>query len=141
MHLFPRMWNYAASKESYKSWSAYRTRTDYERDENGEIVRDAQGRPNKIEVLDFGRRTLWDDGSGYEPLVIVEPTFRENLNYFFTYQLNHMYWRYFLWNFVGRRATSSLPTRSSPTQLALWHQVDRRALPRTAGQPAGRNSE
>ena len=25
MHLFPRMWNYAASKESYKSWSAYRT--------------------------------------------------------------------------------------------------------------------
>lgn len=104
MHLFPRMWNYAASKESYKSWSAYRTRTDYERDENGEIVRDAQGRPNKIEVLDFGRRTLWDDGSGYEPLVIVEPTFRENLNYFFTYQLNHMYWRYFLWNFVGRQS-------------------------------------
>ena len=55
-------------------------------------------------MLDFGRRTLWDDGSGYEPLVIVEPTFRENLNYFFTYQLNHMYWRYFLWNFVGRQS-------------------------------------
>ena len=104
MHFFPRMWNANAGAENYKSWSAYRTRTDYERDENGEIVRDAQGRPNKIEVLDFGRRTLWDDGSGYEPLVIVEPTFRENLNYFFTYQLNHMYWRYFLWNFVGRQS-------------------------------------
>ena len=104
MHFFPRMWNANAGAENYKSWSAYRTRTDYERDENGEIVRDAQGRPNKIEVLDFGRRTLWDDDSGYEPLVIVEPTFRENLNYFFTYQLNHMYWRYFLWNFVGRQS-------------------------------------
>lgn len=47
------MWNANAGAENYKSWSAYRTRTDYERDENGEIVRDAQGRPNKIEVLDF----------------------------------------------------------------------------------------
>ena len=27
----------------------------------------------------------------------------ENLYFFFTYQLNYMYWRYFLWNFVGRQ--------------------------------------
>ncbi len=31
------------------------------------------------------------------------PTQKENLTYFITYQLNHMYWRYFLWNFVGRQ--------------------------------------
>ncbi|MBC7864568.1 MAG: DUF2723 domain-containing protein [Bacteroidia bacterium] len=31
------------------------------------------------------------------------PTFKENLSYFFKYQLNHMYWRYFGWNFVGRQ--------------------------------------
>ena len=31
------------------------------------------------------------------------PTQKENLTYFFTYQLNYMYWRYFLWNFVGRQ--------------------------------------
>lgn len=31
------------------------------------------------------------------------PTPRENLRFFLTYQLNHMYWRYFLWNFVGRQ--------------------------------------
>ncbi len=31
------------------------------------------------------------------------PTFGENLGYFFGYQVNHMYWRYFLWNFVGRQ--------------------------------------
>ena len=30
------------------------------------------------------------------------PTTRENLRFFFTYQVNFMYWRYFLWNFVGR---------------------------------------
>ena len=33
----------------------------------------------------------------------VVPTFAQNLRYFFTYQLNFMYWRYFLWNFVGRQ--------------------------------------
>ncbi len=31
------------------------------------------------------------------------PTFAENLTYFFRYQVNHMYWRYFMWNFAGRQ--------------------------------------
>ena len=30
------------------------------------------------------------------------PTTRENLRFFLTYQMYFMYWRYFLWNFVGR---------------------------------------
>lgn len=35
---------------------------------------------------------------------IIVPTFVDNLKFFFTYQLNFMYWRYFLWNFVGRQS-------------------------------------
>lgn len=31
------------------------------------------------------------------------PTMGENLRFFLTYQVNFMYWRYFLWNFVGRQ--------------------------------------
>ena len=31
------------------------------------------------------------------------PTKTENLRFFMTYQVNFMYWRYFLWNFVGRQ--------------------------------------
>ena len=31
------------------------------------------------------------------------PTFGENMNYFFSYQLGHMYFRYFMWNFAGRQ--------------------------------------
>lgn len=31
------------------------------------------------------------------------PTFSENLSYFFSYQVNWMYWRYFMWNFAGRQ--------------------------------------
>lgn len=32
-----------------------------------------------------------------------KPTFAQNLHFFFTYQLGHMYWRYFAWNFIGRQ--------------------------------------
>ncbi len=33
----------------------------------------------------------------------ITPTFGENLRFFFSYQMNHMYWRYFMWNFSGRQ--------------------------------------
>ena len=32
-----------------------------------------------------------------------KPTFFQNLTFFFDYQLNWMYWRYFMWNFAGRQ--------------------------------------
>ena len=32
-----------------------------------------------------------------------KPRFSDNMNFLFTYQLGHMYMRYFLWNFVGRQ--------------------------------------
>src|SRR5574344_1830124 len=31
------------------------------------------------------------------------PTMGANMKYFFDYQMNFMYWRYFFWNFVGRQ--------------------------------------
>ena len=31
------------------------------------------------------------------------PGFVNNLKFFFTYQVGHMYFRYFMWNFVGRQ--------------------------------------
>lgn len=41
--------------------------------------------------------------SGGESEVIYKPTFGENLRFFFTYQVSHMYLRYFMWNFAGRQ--------------------------------------
>ncbi len=32
-----------------------------------------------------------------------KPSMGENLHFFFTYQLGHMYFRYFMWNFAGRQ--------------------------------------
>ena len=33
----------------------------------------------------------------------TKPNFSENLRFFFSFQLGHMYFRYFMWNFVGRQ--------------------------------------
>ena len=33
----------------------------------------------------------------------IRPTFGENMRFFFDYQVNFMYWRYFMWNFSGRQ--------------------------------------
>jgi hypothetical protein len=39
-----------------------------------------------------------EDGSWERP-----PTMAENIGFFFDYQINWMYWRYFMWNFAGKQ--------------------------------------
>jgi tetratricopeptide (TPR) repeat protein/MFS family permease len=55
---------------------------------------------------------MWsDDGGHVENYIEIadiknkdkRPTFGQNIRFFFDYQLGHMWWRYFLWNFVGRQ--------------------------------------
>ena len=36
--------------------------------------------------------------TGYEA-----PNYGDNINWFVTYQMGHMYWRYFMWNFAGKQ--------------------------------------
>lgn len=49
-----------------------------------------------------GRQVTVEDRRG-NPKTITLPTFGENLKFFFNYQVRHMYWRYFMWNFAGRQ--------------------------------------
>ncbi|HBG70120.1 MAG: hypothetical protein A2W93_10305 [Bacteroidetes bacterium GWF2_43_63] len=42
------------------------------------------------------------------------PTFSQNMRFFFTYQVGHMYFRYFFWNFVGRQ--NDMQGHGSPTE-------------------------
>lgn len=72
--LFPRMYsNLPEHVRGYKQWS------DFE----GDLVQVAK------------------PGGGSQTMRV--PTFGENMKYFFRYQLGHMYWRYFFWNFCGRQ--------------------------------------
>ncbi|QZT36244.1 DUF2723 domain-containing protein [Halosquirtibacter xylanolyticus] len=43
------------------------------------------------------------DGDRGQKKRIMKPTFGENLTFFFKYQVNYMYLRYFMWNFSGRQ--------------------------------------
>lgn len=75
MTLFPRMWSgtQAEHETSYKNWA------------------DIKGIPIQTNTVDGGTET------------INKPTFAENIRFFWRYQMNYMYWRYFLWNFAGRQ--------------------------------------
>lgn len=61
--------------------------------------------PNHADAYKFwsdfkGKPTRATDGEGNRLRV---PTAGENLAFFMNYQVNWMYWRYFMWNFVGRQ--------------------------------------
>jgi len=73
--LFPRMWSTmeAFHADDYKEWGKIKGTRIQHKNERGE---------NEI---------------------IVKPKFSENMRFFFSYHVNHMYWRYFMWNFVGRQ--------------------------------------
>ena len=76
MTLFPRMWN--GSKKTFTS--------TYERYIDKSKMRvTTQKRPN-----------------GTTERVMI-PTFGQNLRFFIDYQCGWMFWRYFMWNFVGRQ--------------------------------------
>lgn len=77
--LFPRMWS-----NNPRHISMYET---YRKNSRGVITGD------KVSV-----RTI--DGTTQ---VVNKPTFGQNLKFFFSYQCNWMYWRYFMWNFAGRQ--------------------------------------
>lgn len=63
----------------------------------------------------------------------VKPSMWQNLSFLFKYQFGHMYWRYFLWNFVGRE---------SDVQNAgvLWPLPSSQELPDRVANSKARNN-
>ena len=67
--------------------------------------------PRMYSSLHTQQYESWQDIQGYEVpydqcgemIMVKMPTQWENIKFFFSYQLNWMYWRYFMWNFVGRQ--------------------------------------
>ena len=75
--LFPRMHD-AAHAQSYEQWM--------------------QGSPSWVV-----KGTAKDYDRCGEMVPVRMPSQLENLFFFFSYQCNFMYWRYFMWNFAGRQ--------------------------------------
>ncbi|MBO3272863.1 glycosyltransferase family 117 protein [Hymenobacter defluvii] len=62
----------------------------------------------------------------------VKPTMGQNLSFLFRYQMGHMFWRYFLWNYAGRE---------SDVQQAgtLWPIETSQGLPERVAESKARN--
>ena len=80
------------------------------------------------------------------------PTFGENLRFFADYQINFMYWRYFMWNFTGRQNDIQGHGKARGSDAVLkgnWlsgvpfvdnaHLGDQSTLPETLKENPGRN--
>ena len=65
----------------------------YEQDKTTPFPRMWSNQPNHINEY-----KKWADIKGDRT-----PSFGDNLKFFFVYQMGEMYWRYFMWNFVGRQ--------------------------------------
>ncbi|MDA7803893.1 DUF2723 domain-containing protein [Crocinitomix sp.] len=85
--LFPRMYSSEARHISgYKSWSGY----------------DSKDRVS--DVMRSKDYTRGDERKRADLMAIANlPTMGENLTYFANYQIDWMYWRYFMWNYSGRQ--------------------------------------
>ena len=90
--VFPRMWSSDNEHVNvYMEWTGLKESRLYEarRDAENNVVRDNEG------------NVVYDRNTPREA-----PGFGANLKFFFTYQIGHMYFRYFMWNFVGRQNDS-----------------------------------
>jgi hypothetical protein len=66
-----------------------------------------QSNPEHTDLYkDWGRisgKPVQVAGPDGKPRTEYKPTFTENLRFFMGYQMGHMYFRYFMWNFAGRQ--------------------------------------
>jgi len=89
MMFFPRIWSNDNSHiDGYLEWAGIKESDVYQplMDANGQIVRDEKGH------IRYDRNRPKS-----------KPSFAANIRYFVSYQLGHMYFRYFMWNFSGRQ--------------------------------------
>ena len=100
----PRMWSaeHAVNYMSFTEPLDFRIKPEYaEEQELVEIVAEFRN------VFNQGRLDLEDyDGflkSYGEYLIVEKPSFANNIKFMFEYQFGYMYWRYLMWNFVGKQ--------------------------------------
>lgn len=91
--IFPRMGDMQkdGSEQGYRSWGNM--------DEISKQIDDAQMMLQQTQDPEQKQRL----NNEIEALKAVKPKFSNNLSFLFRYQLGHMYFRYFMWNFVGRQ--------------------------------------
>ena len=60
--------------------------------------------------VSFYKSYMGNGGKSVAGATHKKPTFFQNIAFFLDYQMNWMYWRYFMWNFAGRQNDIHSPT-------------------------------
>jgi tetratricopeptide (TPR) repeat protein len=100
----PRMWSseHAVNYMNYSGLLDFEIKPEYSSDPQVvEIIGDFKQKARNGEVLA-------EDFEEYikkirEYIIVKPPSLWQNLDYMINYQMGYMYWRYFMWNFVGRQ--------------------------------------
>jgi hypothetical protein len=71
--IFPRIWDVTNQQNHTEAYMSWLNKTPYRDQATGQVL--------------------------YDPPI----TYSDNINWFFSYQMSLMYWRYFMWNFSGRQ--------------------------------------
>ena len=76
---------------------------DIKYDASGKMLFPRMWNGSDSKYIKFYQSYMNDGGSKVAGAQHKKPTFFQNLAFFFDYQMNWMYWRYFMWNFAGRQ--------------------------------------
>ncbi|NNK88774.1 MAG: DUF2723 domain-containing protein, partial [Flavobacteriaceae bacterium] len=103
--LLPRMWSEEHAENYIKLFTGYldfQIKPEYRmQNELREIVADFKSNMSKglVDYEEYSRFLT----QFRQYIEVDRPSFGHNLAYMLEYQFGYMYWRYFMWNFVGRQ--------------------------------------
>ncbi|SKB54887.1 Protein of unknown function [Salegentibacter holothuriorum] len=100
----PRMWSsqHAANYMDFTGPLKFTIKQEYQGEERlVSAVNEFQNRYAQGELDNTDYHSFLRQFGDY--LNIEKPSFASNIGYLLEYQIGYMYWRYFMWNFVGRQ--------------------------------------
>ena len=102
--LLPRMWSseHASNYMKYFGYLSFKIKPEYRNEENlTQLVSQFKSSFDQGDIDSDGYHEFLSQYGGY--LDIKKPSLISNIKYLFQYQMGSMYWRYFMWNFVGKQ--------------------------------------
>ena len=102
--LLPRMWSseHASNYMKYFGYLSFKIKPEYRNEDNlTQLVSQFKSSFDQGDIDSDGYHEFLSQYGGY--LDIKKPSLISNIKYLFQYQMGSMYWRYFMWNFVGKQ--------------------------------------
>lgn len=102
--ILPRMW----SQEHAENYMMFTGVLDFKLKPEYQMENDLRNAVQEFKNNVISGHVDYEDYNNFlkqfaQYIDVEKPSFWDNVTYMFQYQLGYMYWRYFMWNFVGRQ--------------------------------------